>query len=225
MVGTIPPHPIDFYTVNLVIGQKYTYIQGDTLTMSTGVMSAQDPGGFYTPTGTIVPPGEFIATANLYYLRGDSGVARPTTAKMLRNGNLCAYLRFSDPNGFDTTVLATDDWRDQAGEDGGRGRVWRIQSGNAPVQVSLNGDDIYGVARFVSCFNGLVLLRQDNERHYFSAAAVAANVIQLNSEATWQDGDQVFIGFDLTANSQINGSSAPAANSFCFVKDDKATTR
>lgn len=137
----------------------------------------------------------------------------------MRTPNECGYQRFNDPQGFDVTLVATDDWRDYAGEDGGRGRVWKILANNAPVEVPLNGQDIDGTARFVPCFNALALLRHGNEKHYFSAAAVgapSANKIQLNGPQAWNNGDQVYLWGD--ANSAITGTSAPASGSFCFVK-------
>ena len=118
------------------------------------------------------------------------------------------YRRFNDPQGVDTQVLTTDDWRDGLGEDGGRGRVWRIISGNVPSPVPLNGHDVYGTARFIPCYNGLTLLRQDNERHYFSALA---SVAITNSDATGEtltvDTTTVFTGQPVSV-SGITGASA-----------------
>jgi hypothetical protein len=45
--------------------------------------------------------------------------------------NVCGYIEFDDPTtDFDNVIVLTDDWRDQSGEDGGRGRAWRVVSGN-----------------------------------------------------------------------------------------------
>lgn len=92
----------------------------------------------------------------------------------LATQNPCAFARFNDPQAFDTQVVLTDDWRDAVGEDGGRGRAWRIQSGNIPQEMPLNGNDVWDTSRLIQCYNGLILLRQGNERHYFSATRTLA---------------------------------------------------
>lgn len=139
-------------------------------------------------------------------------------------GNVVGYKKFSDPNGQDVTVYLSDDWRDGNGEDGGRGRAWRVQSGNAPVAVPMNGHDIYGVARIVPAKNAVVMLRQDLERHYFSGAnnpVVAAGVIQLNCAPAWKDGDALEIWFDASVNSALTGGTVvPGASSLVFAKDN-----
>ena len=130
------------------------------------------------------------------------------------------FARFNDPQGLDVLVAATDDWRTGAGEDGGRGRIWKLMAGNAPHAVPLNGNDVYGAVRFIPCFNALVLLRQENERHYFSAAAVgapAANAIQLNCAPDWTSGDLVYLWGE--ADSSFTGAGAPAAQTFAFVNN------
>jgi len=81
----------------------------------------------------------------------------------------CGFARFNDPQAYDTAILVTNAWREAAGEDGGRGRAWRIQSGNTPQEIPLNGHDVWDTTRIIPCYNGIVLLRQGNERHYFSA--------------------------------------------------------
>jgi len=134
--------------------------------------------------------------------------------------NLLGYARFNDPQGLDVLVVATDDWRTGAGEDGGRGRLWKLMAGTGPVAVPLNGHDLYGPVRFIPCFNALVLLRQQSERHYFSAAAVgqpAANEIQLNCAPDWDSGDLVYLDGDV--NSVVVGATAPQPGAFVYVKN------
>jgi len=132
------------------------------------------------------------------------------------SGNICGYARFNDPQGFDIQVVLTDDWRTANGEDGGRGRAYRVQPGNSPaIPVSLNGRDIWGPTRAIPCYNGLVLLRQGNERHYFQAAAIANSAIQLNCAPTWNDGDLVLFdavgtGYVTTPTISITNTSASA---------------
>lgn len=129
------------------------------------------------------------------------------------------YARFNDPNGVDNTVLVTDDWRDGGGEDGGRGRAWRILSGQAPQEIPLNGHDIWDTCRLIPCLNALVLLRQGNERHYFSAAAldVSTSRIQLNAAPNWATGELVLFWAD--PDSYILGTSPPNPNTLYWVKN------
>ena len=206
-------------------GATYTLFWASAATLSLAQVNA---GPVFIP-GQIVrarPVGEnsftFVAAVDHYWIWTTSAATTGLVPQVFRKFNSCGYSRFNDPNGFDTTVVLTDDWRDNAGEDGGRGRAWKVQSGNAPVQVPLNGSDIYGTARLIPCFNGLVMLRQDNERHYFQGAAVgvtAANEIQLNCAPDWNDGDIVFLWGDVTQNSAFTvGTNPPALMIQCFVK-------
>lgn len=143
-----------------------------------------DGDTYFTGVDTFKPPQELPAgvCADAVNKRFEDGRAWPrngintqswglTGITPTRPATICGYARFNDPQGFDTQVVLTDDWRDQTGEDGGRGRCWKIQSGNAAVPVPMNGHDIWGITRAIACYNGLVLLRQGNERHYFSGSS------------------------------------------------------
>ena len=209
-----------------VVGQTYYFLQGGNAQwLDTGTFG---PGGFTpgAPGDTQYAPGAvFVAQQTTYYLNGQ-GVHDLTgtacTALIIGGANECGSIRFTDPNGYDTLVVATDEWRNGPGEDGGRGRVWKILANNAPVLVPLNGQDIYGSVQLVPCNNALVLLRADNERHYFEAANVGepgAGQIQLNGAPSWNTGEQVFFWADPTQGSSFNGTSAPANMSFCFVRN------
>ena len=157
--------------------------------------------------------GEDVSNCSL----SSNGAGESVTAILFASArpNDCAFVRFNDPEGFDVTVVVTDEWRP---EDGGRGRVWLIQSGNAPKGVPLNGQDVWGEARLVPCFNGLVLLRHGNERHYFGAAAAAANQIQLNCAANWVDRDQVFLWGDVSQDSAFIGGAPLALMNIAYVQ-------
>jgi hypothetical protein len=122
--------------------------------------------------------------------------------------------RFNDPQGFDTEVVLTDGWRNAVGEDGGRGRCWRIQAGNIPQAVALNGHDLWTVTRAVSCYNGLVLLRQGNERHYFSEAA---NYAITGSDATAEtlSVDTTYLANGLPV--KVSGITGASGSYYCRV--------
>lgn len=148
-------------SINLVPGQSYV------VTTGTGEIFRDQP---LSATQTIQNGVPFIALQPTYYLVAGKNNT-PVTSILYKYGqwNVCGFARFNDPQGFDVTLVATDDWRSASGEDGGRGRVWRILPGNAPVAVPMNGHDVWGTARLIPCFNGVAMLRQGNERHYFSA--------------------------------------------------------
>ena len=235
--------PLEFLNqlnVNLTAGKIYTVLAAGNATVFTGpILNGAGNPIYVCPPNTVLildngvapvfaspgvpfvcPTGAvtiWILQQNFQQLAGQQ-----ITTQLVEAGNVWGYARFNDPQGLDVLVVATDAWRSGAGEDGGRGRVWKILDGNVPVEVPLNGNDIDGTCRFIPCFNALVLLRQENERHYFNAAAVAnpaANKIQLNCLPTWVNGDQVFLWGDITKNSNLTGAAAPAIMSYAFVKN------
>lgn len=216
------PDGSGFYIITMsgfLVGQEY--IVGSIGNAQT--CQSKEIGGGITIQTQGVP---FKATQLTYVLLTTSAAvaSQACTAQVVPYplATVQGYARFNDPQGFDTQVVLTDDWRDQTGEDGGRGRCWRIQSGNLPLQVPLNGHDIYGVTRAIPCFNGLTLLRQDNERHYFSGSAVNSSAqIQLNAEPNFVNSDLVL--FYATPNSYFtpnaSSGSVPNSNSQYYVKN------
>lgn len=173
----------------LTTGQTYAFAVGNGYSLMAIVS-----GSPISPVGGITTNGLFTAVSTQYKLWARTNVnGQVCTARIVRLGTPCAYARFNDPNGFDNGVLVTNDWRDQSGEDGGRGRAWRICPGNDPQEIDLNGHDVWSTARLIPNFNGMVLLRHGGERHYFNADAVdsGADTIALNCLPTWSDGDLV----------------------------------
>lgn len=221
---TYPPPPsrgvyVRITLSGLTIGNTYQYTPGNAAAMSTGIEI--DGSEFGQPAGTLLAGGFFTATATTYYVwsqQYNMAVTTHVQQVQIIGGNPCGYYRFNSPENFDVGVLLTDDWRNQAGEDGGRGRAWKIQSGNVPEQIPMNGNDIYGQTVLVECFSALVMLRQDAERHYFAAAAVASNTIQLNCAPTWNDGDAVLLWGDTSVSSAITGTHPPVIGQQYFVK-------
>lgn len=203
---------VDGFTV----GRTYRYVAGNSRFLTTGFTGSQE-----FPAGTEITAGTFIATQTTYYLWWTSaGISAglPVSALIYLDAKTCGYGRFDNPLESDSAILLTDGLRDGAGEDGGRGRAWRIIANNAPLEIPMNGHDIWGTARLIQCQNGMVMLRQGNERHYFAAAAVdgAADTIQLNCEPNWTDGDAVL--FHAEADSYFLGTSAPAPDTIYYVK-------
>ena len=169
--GAVPAFP-NRQNKNLVpFGSFYDVTQVFNLAVTPGQLYSYWPGPhddapFFDGTRQLVGPATFVAqTATLTF----TGANRVTSTVFGWPAfKVCGYARFNDPQGFDTQVVLTDDWRQNAGEDGGRGRCWRILPGNVPLAVPMNGHDLWDTTRAIPCFNGLVLLRQGNERHYFS---------------------------------------------------------
>lgn len=166
-------HVATYAFTNFIIGEKYFYAPGKTTDLRANI-----------PNGPVAGPGEFIATSTVYYLKSP-GVPGSTVASslavVLKIGDPVGYARFNDPEDYDTQMVLTADWRNLVGEDGGRGRAWRVQAGNIPQAVPLNGHDVWDTTRLIQCFNGLVMLRQGSERHYFSATRT---VTITDSDAT-----------------------------------------
>lgn len=200
-----------------VIGKNYVFSLGNAVQITP-----TDNNGLAAGPPLPASPAGFKATTKQYVLSGtNSSTAVTTTIYAAGTFNVLGYQRFNDPQGFDTQVVLTDDWRNNSGEDGGRGRCWRIQSGNLPLPVPMNGHDLWGPTRAIPCYNGLVLLRQGNERHYFSAAAVLSNAqIQLNTEPDWVNGDlvQFVASTDSYFTPNPTAGSVPNPDSQYYVK-------
>lgn len=213
-----------------VVGQRYRYVMGNAAGIATGGTSIVPTGSVATGDGNVQQHGSFIATQATYKVFGASATASlAVTTEIVRVGNVCAFARFNDVYGEDHLVLVTDEWRDFAGGDGGRGRGWRIRAGMTPIEIPLNGHDVFGPARLVPTYNGLQLLRGQDERHYFLAGSVtsASDYITLNSVPNWSNGEQVlFVALgtetladgttDSTVDSYILGVNA---NTLYYVKN------
>lgn len=208
----------------LVAGKRYVYQAGN----SARLTSAYDatPEGEWSAAGVEIGPGTFTATQTTYYLwwPSYSVAGKEVTAVVRRIETPCGYGRFNDPNGVDNAVLLTDDIRDGEGEDGGRGRAWRIQPGVVPQEIPLNGHDVWGTARLVQCFNGLVCLRHGNERHYFTASAVdtTAATIQLNCVPAIKTGDAVKVQRDDADGAFYGG---PQLNAIYYANVNTSTKK
>lgn len=193
--------PYGSYTVTLEIGAEYRFIPGN----SVGIGDAS----LLAPNDDTVTSGTFTATVADHSIWATSATGAATiTAILIKVVNTCAYKRFNDPTtDTDNTILLTDEWR----ADGGRGRAWRIQSGNDPEEIPLNGHSIWDTCRLIQCHNAMVMLRHGNERHYFSAANVddALNDrITLLGPPSWGVGTSARVRFELALDgSAIYGVS------------------
>lgn len=207
----------------LTVGRRYLFLPGNAY----GIAASYTTNG----VGDRVPPadvqttrGYFLATATSYYLWITvDGYAQPLTARIYPGVTTLAYARFNDPvSNTDNAILITDDWRDGPGEDGGRGRAWRIQSGNAPQQISLNGHDVWRQCFLEQAHNAMILARADgNERHYFTADDVNAVLdrIKIHCAPSWGQGagNAKRVRYEL-ASAGANIPSGPMAGNYYYAK-------
>lgn len=208
------------------------YMVGDTLTITFDVtpMLIQvlivDGGGGITSFSVTQPGVSSLTITNPLAVTGGSGtgasfnvVTQIETSSLEEPGHYTAVpsnpieVTGGAPN---STISAVWDALSEGGEDGGRGRAWRILSGNVPLPIPLNGHDVWDTSRLVPTQDGLILFRDGNERHYFgpSAVDVSADTIQLNTAPAWEDGDLVF--YHAEADSAIFGINT---DSRFYVKD------
>lgn len=166
------------YTLTLKKGLDLLFISTHIAGVDSNVQTLQVIAG-QTITFTASMDTPYLTAASLN--SPHAAVSLYVTVNYVKPPQVHGYARFNDAQGFDVQLVATDDWRDGSDEDGGRGRLWRILSGNGAVQVPLNGNDIWATVRLIPCFNGVAMLRQGNERHYFSAVQ---NISITNSDST-----------------------------------------
>ena len=124
---------------------------------------------------------------------------------------------WGDVNQFSATPLALARWWEpETGEealvvitgaarsDGGMGRAWKLTSSTPPVEIPLNGHDVWTTCRLAPARQALVLGRQGNTRHYFNAAAIDTTGDDITLNVTTPDlvnGDRVL--FKLCAGATV----------------------
>jgi len=118
--------------------------------------------------------------------------------------DILGVLQYRDPDtGANALLVAVNEERSS---DGGQGKVWCIRPNQSPVEVPMNGHDIYLPVRLIQATNGVVMLRPGNARYYFTEADVNTgnNTVTLNVVPDLATGDIVNVG-------QI-GNAAPLWN-------------
>ena len=95
---------------------------------------------------------------------------------------ILGVLPYRDPDtGANALLVAVNEARSS---DGGQGKVWCIRPNQSPVEVSMNGHDIYLPVRLIQATNGVVMLRPGNARYYFDSTGGVADSILLQDGFT-----------------------------------------
>lgn len=154
-----------------------------------------------------LPEGYAASAKNVKFDFGEAWARWATTSPVWGHssnmgGNLLAMSRWWDPvNQTESLVVVTDGLRgaESKDNDGGRGRAWRVLSGGSPVEIPMNGHDIWGPARLVPTRSGLVLLRGSERRRWYipgDLIDIGADTFEFNIEHGLVDGDVVIARYD-----------------------------
>lgn len=81
--------------------------------------------------------------------------------------DILGVLPYRDPDtGANALIVATNEVRTS---DGGQGKMYCVRPNQSPVEIPLNGHDIYLPVRLIQATNGVVMLRPGNARYYFDS--------------------------------------------------------
>lgn len=96
---------------------------------------------------------------------------------------ILGILPYRDPDtGANALLVAANEARTS---DSGQGKVWCVRPNQGPVEVDLNGHDIYAPVRLIQAANGVVMLRPGNARYYFGMNAGMYDSVLL------ENGDEI----------------------------------
>ena len=119
---------------------------------------------------------------------------------------ILGVLPYRDPDtGANALLVAVNEAR---ASDGGQGKVWCIRPNQSPVEVSMNGHDIYLPVRLIQAINGAVMLRPGNDRYYLDSITglVYASIEQEDGGAILCEDDAVL---SQEASTEINLNVVP----------------
>jgi hypothetical protein len=108
--------------------------------------------------------------------------------------DILGVLPFRDPDtGYQALVVATNEARTLATEDGGQGRMYLVRPNQSDLEIPMNGHDIYSPVRLMQATNAVVMLRPGNARYYFTGADVntANDTVTLNVPPDMESGDRI----------------------------------
>jgi hypothetical protein len=141
--------------------------------------------------------------------------------------DILGVLPFRDPDtGYQALVVATNEARTLATEDGGQGRMYLVRPNQSNLEIPLNGHDIYSPVRLMQATNAVVMLRPGNARYYFTGADVnvANSTVTLNVSPDMESGDRVIISQIGTSPNlwSIPGTSTVSGEGFGMFVNVKA---
>jgi hypothetical protein len=141
--------------------------------------------------------------------------------------DILGVLPFRDPDtGYQALVVATNEARTLATEDGGQGRMYLVRPNQSHLEIPLNGHDIYSPVRLMQATNAVVMLRPGNARYYFTGldVNVANKTVTLNVSPDMESGDRVIISQIGTSPNlwSIPGTSTVAGEGFGMFVNVKA---
>ena len=108
--------------------------------------------------------------------------------------DILGVLPFRDPDtGYQALIVATNEARTLATEDGGQGRMYLVRPNQSHLEIPMNGHDIYSPVRLMQATNAVVMLRPGNARYYFTGADVNStnNTVTLHVPPDMESGDRI----------------------------------
>ena len=108
--------------------------------------------------------------------------------------DILGVLPFRDPDtGYQALVVATNEARTLATEDGGQGRMYLVRPNQSDLEIPMNGHDIYSPVRLMQATNAVVMLRPGNARYYFTGANVNStnSTVTLHVPPDMESGDRI----------------------------------
>ena len=154
----------------------------------------------------------------------------PTNRNIQSYNNTTAFtdilgvLPFRDPDtGYQALIVATNEARTLATEDGGQGRMYLVRPNQSHLEIQLNGHDIYSPVRLIQATNSVVMLRPGNARYYFTGSDIntGSNTVTLNVTPDLQSGDRVVV-FQIGTSPNLWTSSTSTGQGFGMYVNVKA---
>jgi hypothetical protein len=108
--------------------------------------------------------------------------------------DILGVLPFRDPDtGYQALIVATNEARTLATEDGGQGRMYLVRPNQSHLEIPMNGHDIYTPVRLMQATNAVVMLRPGNARYYFTGADVNStnSTVTLHVPPDMESGDRI----------------------------------
>ena len=160
-----------------------TPVSGDQIPTSSQVVCDVDANVEIFPTGTICTGDDntnaTFSTATFSFSPSPANKTVQFYGSTAPFEEILGVLPYRDPDtGANALLVAVNEARTS---DGGQGKVWLIRPNQSPVEVSLNGHDIYLPVRLIQAANGVVMLRPGNARYYLDSDGGVADSILLEN--------------------------------------------